>query len=97
MATIFNPDNKEILTYGECLNPAMEIVEQTDADQYFSAYVAYIEKALAKEPRNDNKTAEEIARINIGYWAGYYGYDVQERVKRLYLAPHPIFDNKKLQ
>lgn len=26
--TKFNPDNKEVLNYGECLDPAMKITDQ---------------------------------------------------------------------
>ena len=48
--TIFNPENKDILTYGECLGPAMSITDQADADQYYDTYVNYIDKKFIKEP-----------------------------------------------
>jgi len=89
--TQFNPDNKDVLTYGECLNPAMKITDQDDADQYFTNYARYIQRALKKEPRDDDMTAEGIARINLGYYAGYYDEETMERVNRLFKTQHPIF------
>lgn len=89
--TQFNPENKAELTYGECLDPAMKITDEEDAKQYFIEYVKFIQKYLDKEPRTDNKTAEEIAKINLGYYAGYYNDDVRKNVERLFLCEHPYF------
>lgn len=90
--TKFNPQNKEILTFGECLEPAMKITEQEDADQYFLEYVNYIQKFLDIEPRNDNKSAYDIAKINLGY---YYDNKTRERVEELFFCSHPIFGKIK--
>ena len=89
--TQFNPENKEVLTYGECLDPAMNIIDQEDAQQYLKAYVEYIQKTLDKEPREDNKSALDIAKINLEYYAGYYGSKTQQRVNKLFCTNHPIF------
>lgn len=89
--TVFNPENKEILTFGECLQPAMQITEQEDATQYLEKYVAYIQKKLDEEPRDDDMTAEAIAKANLGYFAGYYDNEVRARVEKLFLCSHPIF------
>ena len=89
--TPFNPENKEVLTYGDCLNPAMKITEQDDADQYFVSYVAYIQQWLERESRADDMMAEDIAKINLGYFAGYYDSETRERVERLFRCKHPIF------
>ena len=89
--TKFNPENKEVLTYGECLFPAMEITDLEDAQQYLQNYVEYIQKAINKEPREDNKSALEIAKINLGYFAGYYNSEIQQRVNKLFCTTHPIF------
>jgi len=89
--TKFNPENKEVLTYGECLGPAMVITEKEDADQYFKDYVAFIQKYLDEKPRTDGKTAEQIAKDNLGYYAGYYDHDTQLRVEKLFMCSHPIF------
>lgn len=91
MKTEFNPNKKEKLTYGECLNPAMAITDEADAQQYLADYTAFIQRALDKEPRSDGKTAAEIARDNLGYYAGYYSADTRERVERLFKCAHPVF------
>jgi hypothetical protein len=89
--TKFNPENKDSLTYGECLFPAMEITDSKDAQQYLKKYVAFIQKCLNKEPRNDKMTAEQIAKINLGYFAGYYDDKVRRKVEKLFCCSHPIF------
>lgn len=84
--TLFNPDNKQELTYGESLGPAMDITEQADADQYFHKLVDWHKRNFTRT----DMTAEEIARYNLGYYSGYYIIEVRERVVKLFLAPHPI-------
>ena len=87
--TKFNPENKEDLTYGECLDPIATITEQEDADQYFAAYVEYVKTFLSD---SEISRAEEIARHNIGYFAGYYSQEVRDRVNKLFKTKHPILD-----
>jgi hypothetical protein len=89
--TKFNPDGKTVLTYAECLGPAMKITDEEDAKQYLKDYVVYIQGYLDKEPRNDDNTAEQIAKINLGYYAGYYDDETRLRVERLFQCSHPIF------
>jgi hypothetical protein len=91
--TKFNPENKEVLTYGEALSPAMEITDEADAQQYLNDYIAYTQKHLDKNP--SDKTASEIARINLGYYAGYYSHDVRARVEKLFNCSHPVFGSIK--
>lgn len=91
----FNPQNKEVLTYGESLKPAMKITDQKDADQYLKELVAHGQKFLDKEPRDDNMTAEDIAKQNLAYFAGYYDDETRERVERLFKCKHPIFGSIK--
>ena len=87
----FNPENKESLTNGECLAPAVEITDPINAKQYFDDYVKYIQRFLDKEPNEDGYTAEEIAKKNLGYFAGYYDYKTQSRVNELFCTSHPVF------
>lgn len=93
--TKFNPENKETLTFGESLDPAMKITTKADAEQYKRDYIAYIQKHLDKEPRDDAKTAEDIANSNLGYYAGYYDNATRERVERLFCCEHPMFGSIK--
>lgn len=89
--TKFNPENKETLTHDECLSPAMEITEPKDAEQYLNDYISFIQKYLDKEPTKNNNSAEEIAKANLGYYAGYYSNKTRERVEKLFKCAHPIF------
>jgi hypothetical protein len=90
--TKFNPQNQETLIYAECLGPAMEITDKEDADQYLAAYIDFIQAFLDKDPHKGGKTAEEIAKENLGYYAGYYNSETMQRVNELFLTKHPIFD-----
>jgi len=89
--TQFNPEKKEILTYEECLDPAMKITDQQDADQYFKEYISFIQKYLDKEPRTDEMTAQQIAKENLGYYAGYYNLETRIRIETLFKCSHPVF------
>jgi hypothetical protein len=67
--TKFNPENKDTLSYEECLGPAIEITTQEDADQYLKDYVAWQTKHF--DDASGQHTPEEVCKINLGYYAGY--------------------------
>ena len=75
-------------TYGETLGPAMAITDQAEADDYFRQLV---EHHLREAPGTPRAEAERVQRINLGYFAGYHGPDVRERVERLFRCSHPVF------
>lgn len=77
--TKFNPENKKSLSYGEALKPAMEITEQEDADQYFADYVKWVEENF-----KDIKHPKTLCKVNLNYFAGYYGTETSQRVSRLF-------------
>lgn len=87
----FNPENKETLTYGECLEPAMKITTQEEANQYLEDYTKFIQKWVDIEPNQKELTAKQIALQNIGYWTGYYDRETANRVMKLFNTVHPIF------
>lgn len=91
--TVFNPENKNSLTYSECLGPAMEITEQADADQYLKAYIEFT--AAHFEDATGQYTPEQVCKINLGYYAGYYDNETRERVERLFKCSHPVFGSIK--
>lgn len=93
--TKFNPEGKETLTYGECLGPAMEITDPEDARQYLAEYIKYTQTFLDKEPREDDMSAEQICKTNLGYYAGYYDSETRRRVEELFTCSHPIFGSIK--
>lgn len=88
--TKFNPEGKETLTYQEALAPAMQITDKEDAKQYFAAYCKYMQFWLDKDPDLEGRTAEQIAKINIGYYAGYYSTETAKRVYELFETKHPF-------
>jgi len=90
----FNPENKDILTYGEALGPVADIVDQEEADQYLKEYIKYTQKFLDEKPHEEGKTAEEICKINIGYWSGWCSNETAERILKLFDCSHPIFGKK---
>lgn len=75
-----------VMTYGELLAPAMQIIDQKEADEYFEALVEY---QMRYTPEKDK--AEAMTRSNLGYFAGYYDTEIMQRVQRLFGAKHPIF------
>jgi len=89
--TIFNPENKEVLTFGQIMDPAMTIRDYDDAQQYLESYVAWLEAAWARQGKVAEEPAINIAKSNIGYWAGYYGDDTRRRVERVFECEHPVF------
>jgi hypothetical protein len=44
---------------------------------------------------NSRARAEQIERVNLGYYSGYYDHETMKRVERLFLAPHPILGSSK--
>jgi hypothetical protein len=90
--TKFNPENKTLLTYGESLGPAMQITEQSDADQYKEAMIQF---GMNLTPTVSREKAESVCNQNLGYYAGYYSEEVRERVERLFNCSHPIFGSIK--
>jgi hypothetical protein len=93
--TKFNPENKENLTYGDCLDPIFKIKDKEDALQYKRAYIEYMENEFKTYPNTSAKSAEEIANHNIGYYAGYGSNDDRERIEELFECSHPIFGSVK--
>ena len=92
--TQFNPEKKKLLSYEEACAPAMCIKDKDDAQQYFKDYVAYITRALINDTPG-GKTPEEIAKINLGYYAGYYSIETRLRVEELFDCVHPYLGSVK--
>jgi hypothetical protein len=84
----FNPENKEELTSIEILGQAIQITDQAEATQFLADYVKYIQSHLTP---GSKENAEDIAKSNIGYFAGYCSNDVRKRVEKLFKCKHPIF------
>ena len=74
------------ITYGEKYTPAMHITTQEEADAYFEACVQH-----TMLHGTSRKKAEEIERENLGYYAGYFDDETQQRINRLFYTKHPLF------
>jgi len=88
--TKFNPKNKDVnyLTYSDTLGPAMEITDEEDATNYLKEYVWFLHE---HSPKKEIDELLQIARKNLGYFAGYYDTETRLRVERLFNCQHPIF------
>ena len=75
------------MTYGEELGPAMKITDPDKAKEYLKAMV----ERYMRITDNSREECERVAKVNLGYWAGYYDAETQERVNRLFNTEHPIF------
>lgn len=74
-------------TIAETYEPAMRIVDEAQAREYFAALVDH---HLRCAPKSRDE-AERIERNNLGYFAGYYNHETRARVERLFQCEHPIF------
>lgn len=96
--TVFNPHNLSVLTFAECLGPAMGITDPEDAKQYLKGYVTYLNNNSAWTMEESNAvlmgnftSSEEMAKRSLGYYAGYYDNETRERVEKLFDCEHPMF------
>ena len=58
-------------------------------DQFLNAYATYI--LDENESVTNYEDALNIAKSNLGYFAGYYDRETYDRVNKAYCAVHPIF------
>lgn len=80
-------DFSEKTTIGEKYGPAMAITDQAEADAYFEKCVRH----MMEHGGHSREKAEEMERINLGYYAGYYDHETRERVEVLFRCAHPVF------
>jgi hypothetical protein len=85
---------KRLLSDDELLDKAMKIENKAEAKQFMTDYVALIQEKIDKTPDKKSLPALEIAKRNIGYWAGYYNKKIRKRVFRLFKTEHPIFGKR---
>ncbi len=76
------------VTIGAKYGPAMGVKTKSEAKTKFAELV---EHAMHVDLNLTRETAVAQERNNLGYYAGYYDRETQERVQALYGAPHPLF------
>jgi hypothetical protein len=84
---VFNPENKDKLTIGEIFNQARKAQTKEEAKQYLNDYALYITEIS----HSNFESALEIAKENIGYFAGYYEKETYLRILELFETKHPVF------
>ena len=92
----FNPEIKKELKFEEILTPAMNITNKKEAEMYLNKYEEYLKKLLEEKSQEEKdklegRTARELCKENLAYWAGYHGDEVRTRVEELFDCKHPIF------
>ena len=83
-------EGKTLETMGEIFNTALDVAETGDGDRcqaFLTSYVEYI----VSESNSNVAEAENIAKSNLGYFAGYYSNEVYETINKAYGAVHPVF------
>lgn len=88
---IFNPQNKDTLTYGEVMDSLIEIVDEDELKEYYHKYIEYI----AQKENLDMNKATAMAAHNIGYSLGYFSRETRMRVERVLEIAHPFFGKAK--
>lgn len=78
---------KKVRTMAEAYEPAMNMEDPDEADQYLEKLVA---ENMA-ESGNSYLKALAIEKSNLAYYAGYYDTSTRERVENLFKCAHPIF------
>lgn len=79
---------KEIFIYGLSL---CKWWKKKKAKNFFTAYIYYLYNVNSREDVPTIEYAEQCAKRNFGYFAGYYGVDIRKKVYRYFKAVHPVF------
>lgn len=83
-------EGKTLETMGEIFNTALDVAKTGNSDrcqEFLTSYVEYI----VSESNLNVAEAENIAKSNLGYFAGYYSSEVYETINKAYGAVHPVF------
>ena len=89
-------EGKTLETMGEKFNTALEIAETGDADRCQAFLTSYVEYIVSESNINVAE-AENIAKSNLGYFAGYYSSEVYETINKAYGAVHPVFGSNPFE
>ena len=83
---------KELNTIGEIFNTALELAHtnKNDAHDFLLQYAKYI----MEEKGESFDWAVELAKNNLGYFAGYFSKEICDLIYNTYECFHPIFGRK---
>lgn len=83
-------EGKTLKTMGEIFNTALDVAKTGNSDRCQEFLTSYVEYIVSESNRNVAE-AEDIAKSNLGYFAGYYNSEVYETINKAYGAVHPVF------
>lgn len=75
---------------GEIFGKALEVAKTGDKSRCQKFFTSYVEWIVAENACSIEE-ATNIARGNLGYFAGYYSGDVYTLINSAYGAVHPVF------
>ena len=87
-----NYRGKELNTMGEVFNEALRLAK-TDKDEAQDFFYQYVNHISFTNKYSWDKSIE-IAKSNLGYFAGYYNQEVCDIIYKTYQCSHPIFGDK---
>lgn len=84
-----NYRGKELKTIGEVFEVALQLAKENtkEAEEFFYQYVQHISSS---NNWSWDKSIE-VAKSNLGYFAGYYDRKTYDIIHKVYDAQHPIF------
>ena len=87
-----NYRGKTYKTIGEVFNEALRLArtDSYEAKEFFKEYINWI----STQNHYSWDKATEIAKSNLGYFAGYYDEEVCDIIYKTYQCSHPIFGDK---
>lgn len=83
-------EGKTLETMGEIFNAALDVAKTGNGDRCQAFLTSYVEYIVSESNHNVDE-AENIAKSNLGYFAGYYNSEVYETINKAYGAVHPVF------
>lgn len=83
-------EGKTLKTMGEIFNTALDVAKTGNSDRCQEFLTSYVEYIVSENNLNVAE-AENIAKSNLGYFAGYYSSGVYETINKAYGAVHPVF------
>ena len=85
-------ENKKYETMGEIFDLADSLAKEANKSKCEHFLIAYATSILdTNESVTNYEEALNIAKSNLGYFAGYFNSTTYERVNRTYGAIHPVF------
>ena len=85
-------ENKKYETMGEIFDLANSLAKEGIKSKCEDFLITYATSILdANESVTNYEEALNIARSNLGYFAGYYDRKTYDRINKAYGAIHPVF------